>query len=190
MCFQAVFYDHDRSRISSWRKDYSDPRALSYIYQHQDTYSLFYIKMAYLVTHTEDSISNSLMNIFKTLKTKMTKVWSGSTPLYIYSTLHTTQLKRKLKITEICKHKKERTSRRCSFFEPWTTVIFVSVFPCMCFVHSVTFLNVPIRQIQSWPTSRRFVRTWTKRPRRNLQRLQYKSDKIFMTHACTCYCVF
>ncbi|XP_026179312.1 disabled homolog 2-like [Mastacembelus armatus] len=44
----AVHHDHDRSRISSLMKDESDPRALAYIYQHQDTYSLFYIKMANL----------------------------------------------------------------------------------------------------------------------------------------------
>ncbi|XP_044056493.1 disabled homolog 2-like isoform X3 [Siniperca chuatsi] len=44
----AALYDHDRSRISSLTKDESDPRALAYVYQHQDTYSLFYIKMANL----------------------------------------------------------------------------------------------------------------------------------------------
>ncbi|XP_038571476.1 disabled homolog 1-like isoform X1 [Micropterus salmoides] len=44
----AVLYDHDRIRISSLMKDKSDPRALAYVYQHQDTYSLFYIKMANL----------------------------------------------------------------------------------------------------------------------------------------------
>ncbi|XP_035508729.1 disabled homolog 2-like isoform X1 [Morone saxatilis] len=43
-----VLYDHDRSRISSLTKDESDPRALAYVYQHQDTFSLFYIKMANL----------------------------------------------------------------------------------------------------------------------------------------------
>lgn len=31
-------------------KDESDPRALAYVCQHQDTYNLFYIKMANLVT--------------------------------------------------------------------------------------------------------------------------------------------
>ncbi|XP_032380938.1 disabled homolog 1 isoform X1 [Etheostoma spectabile] len=46
----AVLYDHDRSRISSLTKDESDPRALAYVSQHQDTYCLFYIKMANLVT--------------------------------------------------------------------------------------------------------------------------------------------
>nr|XP_043900439.1 disabled homolog 2-like [Solea senegalensis] len=44
----AVLHDHERSRISSLTKDESDPRALAYIYQHQDSYSLFYIKMAIL----------------------------------------------------------------------------------------------------------------------------------------------
>ncbi|XP_058494741.1 disabled homolog 2-like [Solea solea] len=44
----AVLHDHERSRISSLTKDESDPRALAYIYQHQDSYSLFYIKMANL----------------------------------------------------------------------------------------------------------------------------------------------
>ncbi|XP_028258994.1 disabled homolog 2-like isoform X2 [Parambassis ranga] len=44
----AVLFDHDRSRISSLTKDESDPRALAYIYQHEDTYTLFYIKMANL----------------------------------------------------------------------------------------------------------------------------------------------
>lgn len=48
--FQAVIYDHDRSRISSLKKDEFDPRALAYIYQHQDSYVLFYIKTANLVT--------------------------------------------------------------------------------------------------------------------------------------------
>lgn len=45
----VVLYEHDRSRISSLRKDESDPRALAYIYQQQDTYVLFYIKTATLV---------------------------------------------------------------------------------------------------------------------------------------------
>ncbi|XP_060889847.1 disabled homolog 2-like [Labrus mixtus] len=44
----AVLYDHDRTRISSLTKDESDPRALAYVYQHQDSYNLFYIKMANL----------------------------------------------------------------------------------------------------------------------------------------------
>ncbi|XP_054459297.1 disabled homolog 1-like [Anoplopoma fimbria] len=44
----AILHDHDRSRISSLTKDESDPRALAYVYQHQDTYSLFYIKTANL----------------------------------------------------------------------------------------------------------------------------------------------
>ncbi|XP_070688525.1 disabled homolog 2-like [Pempheris klunzingeri] len=44
----GVLYDHGRSRISSLTKDASDPRALSYVYQDQNTYSLFYIKMANL----------------------------------------------------------------------------------------------------------------------------------------------
>ncbi|XP_036970457.1 FYN-binding protein 1 isoform X6 [Acanthopagrus latus] len=44
----AVLYDHDRSRISSLQKDESDPRALSYVYQHEDTYILFYIRTATL----------------------------------------------------------------------------------------------------------------------------------------------
>lgn len=44
----AVIYDHDKSRISYLKKDESDPRALAYIYQHQDTYFLFYIKTATL----------------------------------------------------------------------------------------------------------------------------------------------
>ncbi|XP_044056492.1 disabled homolog 2-like isoform X2 [Siniperca chuatsi] len=48
MKLKAALYDHDRSRISSLTKDESDPRALAYVYQHQDTYSLFYIKMANL----------------------------------------------------------------------------------------------------------------------------------------------
>lgn len=48
--FQAVLHDHERSRISSLTKDDSEPRALAYIYQNDNTYSLFYIKMANLVT--------------------------------------------------------------------------------------------------------------------------------------------
>ncbi|GAA6235382.1 disabled homolog 1-like [Lates japonicus] len=44
----AVLHDHKRSRISSLTKDKSDPRALAYIYQHEDTHSLFYIKTANL----------------------------------------------------------------------------------------------------------------------------------------------
>ncbi|KAK2835353.1 hypothetical protein Q5P01_015837 [Channa striata] len=44
----AVLHDHERSRISSLTKDESDPRALAYIYQDQDTYSLYYIKTSNL----------------------------------------------------------------------------------------------------------------------------------------------
>ena len=49
ICVQAVLHDHDRSGISSLMRDESDPRALAYVYQHQDTYCLFYIKTANLV---------------------------------------------------------------------------------------------------------------------------------------------
>ncbi|KAF3690759.1 Disabled -like protein 1 [Channa argus] len=48
MKLKAVLHDHERSRISSLTKDESDPRALAYICQDQDTYNLFYIKMANL----------------------------------------------------------------------------------------------------------------------------------------------
>ncbi|XP_010770536.1 disabled homolog 1-like [Notothenia coriiceps] len=47
-CLKAVLHDHDRSGISSLMRDESDPRALAYVYQHQDTYCLFYIKTANL----------------------------------------------------------------------------------------------------------------------------------------------
>ncbi|XP_041862146.1 disabled homolog 2-like [Melanotaenia boesemani] len=43
-----VVQGHDRSKISSLTKDESDPRALAYIYQHEDSYVLFYFKMANL----------------------------------------------------------------------------------------------------------------------------------------------
>eukprot|EP00064_Thunnus_orientalis_P010640 superscaffoldBa00001462_g10666 len=48
MKLKAVLHDHERSRISSLTKDQSDLRALAYIYQQEDTYTLFYIKMANL----------------------------------------------------------------------------------------------------------------------------------------------
>ncbi|KAM9762040.1 uncharacterized protein ACNS7B_004253 [Menidia menidia] len=41
-----VLHDHDRSKISSLTKDASDPRALAYIYQHEEAFVLFYIKTA------------------------------------------------------------------------------------------------------------------------------------------------
>ncbi|XP_029004800.1 disabled homolog 1-like [Betta splendens] len=44
----SILYDHESSRISSVTKDESDPRALAYVYQHQDAYSLLYIKTANL----------------------------------------------------------------------------------------------------------------------------------------------
>lgn len=44
----ADIHNHDRSRISSLMKDESDPRALAYVYKYQDTFCLFYIKMANL----------------------------------------------------------------------------------------------------------------------------------------------
>lgn len=44
----AVIHDHDRTKISSVTKDESDPRALAYVYQNQDTFCLFYIKTANL----------------------------------------------------------------------------------------------------------------------------------------------
>uniref|UniRef100_A0A3Q2P7F3 PID domain-containing protein n=1 Tax=Fundulus heteroclitus TaxID=8078 RepID=A0A3Q2P7F3_FUNHE len=41
-----VLHDQDRTRISSLTKDMSDPRALAYIYKHEDVFILFYIKTA------------------------------------------------------------------------------------------------------------------------------------------------
>uniref|UniRef100_A0A3P8WVB0 PID domain-containing protein n=1 Tax=Cynoglossus semilaevis TaxID=244447 RepID=A0A3P8WVB0_CYNSE len=45
----AVLHDHDICRISSLTKDETDPRALAYVYQNEDSYCLFYIKMANMV---------------------------------------------------------------------------------------------------------------------------------------------
>ncbi|XP_047443773.1 disabled homolog 1-like [Mugil cephalus] len=42
----SILHEHERSRISSLTKDESDPRALAYVYQQEDTYALFYIRMA------------------------------------------------------------------------------------------------------------------------------------------------
>lgn len=58
-CFQAVLYEHDSSRISSLRRDDSDPRALAYVYENQHSYTLFYIKMANLVS------THALISFFK-----------------------------------------------------------------------------------------------------------------------------
>ncbi|XP_029988553.1 disabled homolog 1-like [Sphaeramia orbicularis] len=45
----AEIQTHDRSKISSLTKDESDPRALAYVYEHQeDIYYLYYIKTANL----------------------------------------------------------------------------------------------------------------------------------------------
>ncbi|MEQ2162604.1 hypothetical protein GOODEAATRI_021478, partial [Goodea atripinnis] len=46
MKLKIVLHDQDRTRISSVTKDKSDPRALAYIYKHEDAYILFYIKTA------------------------------------------------------------------------------------------------------------------------------------------------
>ncbi|KAF6734434.1 Disabled-like protein 2 [Oryzias melastigma] len=43
-----LLHDQDKSRISSLTKDTSDPRALAYVYHHEDSYVLFYIKTANL----------------------------------------------------------------------------------------------------------------------------------------------
>ncbi|KAA8589452.1 hypothetical protein FQN60_012817 [Etheostoma spectabile] len=59
----AVLYDHDRSRISSLTKDESDPRALAYVSQHQDTYCLFYIKMANLADPVLVDIEEVCQNV-------------------------------------------------------------------------------------------------------------------------------
>ncbi|XP_055717915.1 disabled homolog 2-like isoform X2 [Salvelinus fontinalis] len=52
----VVEYDHERGKINSLTKDESDPRALSYIYDHEGTYTLFYIKMANLADPVLDDI--------------------------------------------------------------------------------------------------------------------------------------
>ncbi|KAF1385547.1 hypothetical protein PFLUV_G00108900 [Perca fluviatilis] len=59
----AVLYDHDRSKISSLTKDKSDPRALAYVSQHQDTYCLFYIKMANLADPVLVDIEEVCQNV-------------------------------------------------------------------------------------------------------------------------------
>ncbi|KAJ3599311.1 hypothetical protein NHX12_033274 [Muraenolepis orangiensis] len=72
----CVMYEHDGSRISSLRRDQSDARALSYVFQHQHSYTLFYIKMANMADPVVDDIqevcqgldqvlpSNELADIF------------------------------------------------------------------------------------------------------------------------------
>ncbi|KAM4629851.1 disabled homolog 2-like [Polymixia lowei] len=59
----VVEHDHDCNRISSLTKDESDPRALAYIYQHQDTFTLFYIKMASLA----DPVLNDIKEVCQRL---------------------------------------------------------------------------------------------------------------------------
>lgn len=44
----AEIHHHEKSKISSVTKDESDVRALAYIYQHQESYLLFYFRMANL----------------------------------------------------------------------------------------------------------------------------------------------
>ncbi|CAL8252710.1 unnamed protein product [Merluccius merluccius] len=58
---RCVMYEHDASRISSLRRDESDPRALAYVFQHQHSYTLFYIKMANMPPHSTAQI---LSNFF------------------------------------------------------------------------------------------------------------------------------
>ncbi|XP_077390596.1 low density lipoprotein receptor adapter protein 1-like [Festucalex cinctus] len=52
----ALHHEHDRSQISSLVKDKQDVRALAYIYQQEDTYNLFYFKMAHLAKPVLDTI--------------------------------------------------------------------------------------------------------------------------------------
>nr|XP_057928949.1 uncharacterized protein LOC131129410 [Doryrhamphus excisus] len=52
----AVQHEHERSKISSLVKDKWDLRALAYIYQEEDIYSLFYVKMAHLAEPVLDKI--------------------------------------------------------------------------------------------------------------------------------------
>ncbi|PWA21266.1 disabled homolog 2-like isoform X3 [Gambusia affinis] len=54
-----VLHDHHRSRISSVTKDKSDPRALAYIYRHEDAHILFYIKAG----HQADPIILDIMEV-------------------------------------------------------------------------------------------------------------------------------
>lgn len=47
---QAMEHKHKLERISAVKKDDSQPRAFSYIYAHEGTFKLFFIKMAHLVS--------------------------------------------------------------------------------------------------------------------------------------------
>ncbi|XP_020558027.1 disabled homolog 1 isoform X2 [Oryzias latipes] len=58
-----VLHDQEKSRISSLTKDGSDPRALAYIYQHEDSYVLFYIKTACLADPVINDIKEVCQNV-------------------------------------------------------------------------------------------------------------------------------
>ncbi|CAL8309867.1 unnamed protein product [Lota lota] len=55
----CVTYEHDARRISSLRRDESDPRALAYVFQHLHSYTLFYIKTA----NTADPVLEDIQEV-------------------------------------------------------------------------------------------------------------------------------
>ncbi|KAI1891835.1 hypothetical protein AGOR_G00147830 [Albula goreensis] len=59
----AVEHEHAKEKISSLKKDNSDPRAFSYIYGHEDTFKLFFIKMA----NAADPVIEDITDVFQAL---------------------------------------------------------------------------------------------------------------------------
>nr|XP_020511918.1 disabled homolog 2-like [Labrus bergylta]XP_029137459.1 disabled homolog 2-like [Labrus bergylta] len=89
----AVLYDHDRTRISSLTKDESDPRALAYVYQHQDSYNLFYIKMANLADPVLTDIKEVCQGIHRLIPQGPAEPQAQNNALLLLSDSSTHQLR-------------------------------------------------------------------------------------------------
>ncbi|KAK0145207.1 Disabled 2 [Merluccius polli] len=80
---RCVMYEHDASRISSLRRDESDPRALAYVFQHQHSYTLFYIKMANMADPVLDDIQEVCQGLDQVSPEEPTQTPTQNNPLLL-----------------------------------------------------------------------------------------------------------
>lgn len=173
LCFQAVLHDHDRSRITSLKKDDSDPRALAYVYQHQDSYSLFYIKMANLVTH---SLHRNNRPCHSSILVMIT-FWFEIPEKCFANNVHCVK-----SVALKMINWKKISSSLLLLLHKHPDNLLITLVHCVyssCLPAVNVFGVCLVRQIPFSLTSRRYVRRRNRRHRRNLQRHRHKSEKIF-----------
>ncbi|KAJ8408344.1 hypothetical protein AAFF_G00257580 [Aldrovandia affinis] len=79
----AVEHEHALEKVSSLKKDHSDPRSFTYIYGHEGTFKLFYIKMGNLADPVMEDITDVCQIVSHVEPVPETPITQNGTSLFV-----------------------------------------------------------------------------------------------------------